>query len=269
MRTTLSSGGFFTDRTIAVTGAASGIGAATVDLLKAGGARVIGFDRQSSSAADVHVQVDLADEDSIAAAVGSVSERLDGLVNSAGVPPTAPSPLALTVNFLGTRYLAMRLLPRVSDGSAVVSIASVGGRQWREHRTAITACLDTDRLTSAVALCAAHQIIDPLGYALSKECIIVWTMQEAQRHRARSLRFNCVSPGPVDTPLWTVASSANLERGRAFLANSPRLGKPEEIAAVIAFLLTPASAWINGANIPVDGGLDAWMGLSGLGMTTA
>lgn len=256
---------FFPGRTIAVTGAASGIGAATCTLLRRHGARVVGLDRLGTSSADRHVQVDLTDAASIDAAVASLDERVDGLINSAGVPPTAPSAVALTVNFLGTRRLTARLLDRMPDGAAVVSVASVGGRQWREHPDAIAACLETANLEDAGALCTAHRIEDPLGYALSKECIIVWTMLEAQRHRARSIRFNCVSPGPVDTPLWAVAITANLERGRTFLANSPRLGKPEEIAEVAAFLLAPASRWVNGANIPVDGGLEASMCLSALG----
>lgn len=266
MTTQTSGEAIFCGRTIAVTGAASGIGAAVTSLLSKQGARVIGLDRETSSRADRHIPVDLAREESIDAAIDAVDERIDGLVNSAGVPPTTPSALALKVNFLGTRRLATRLLDRMADGAAVVSVASVGGRQWRDHQASVLACLETERLDSADALCSAQRIVDPLGYALSKECIIVWTMMQAQRQRPRSIRFNSVSPGPVDTPLWATASAANLERGRAFLANSPRLGRPEEIAAVVAFLLSPASAWINGANIPVDGGLDAWMSLRSLGL---
>jgi NAD(P)-dependent dehydrogenase (short-subunit alcohol dehydrogenase family) len=78
----------------------------------------------------------------------------------------------------------------------------------------------------------------------------------------RAVRVNCVAPGPIETPV--VARSHSAEERRAWLAHVPqaRYGEPEEVAAAVAFLLSPEASYINGHTLPVDGGFVA----AGLGI---
>jgi len=252
-----------TGKTIAVTGVASGIGAATARLLKDRGATVIGFDRhEPTTPVDAHISIDLANEQSIATAVQQASEvtngRIDALCNVAGVPPTAPPALVLQVNFLGLRAFTEAMIPHLCDGGAIVNVASLAGMGWPER---IDLCKDlfaVGRLGKADAFCAAFNINSENCYEFSKEAIIVWTMQCWNRWHDRGIRINAVSPSAVDTPILDDFMQTVAIRARATapgLNIQPTLVQPDEVAAVIAFLCSDDSRCLTGANIPVDGGL--------------
>ena len=92
------------NKTVALTGCSSGIGAETARQLKEQGARVIGFDlKEPSGNVDQYIPIDLANESSIQEAVAKCEEKIDALCNIAGVPPTLPAMVQIKVNFFGLR----------------------------------------------------------------------------------------------------------------------------------------------------------------------
>ena len=122
------------NKTLIVTGVASGIGAELARLARFQGATVIGVDRHEPQLTlDGFFQADLGDPASIDALVARLPARVDGLCNIAGVPGTAPVPAVATVNYLGLRHLTQALLPRMSAGGSIVNVASVLGAQWPQR----------------------------------------------------------------------------------------------------------------------------------------
>lgn len=120
-------------RVLVVTGASSGIGAATAAMLGDRGGQVIGLDIQPPPPGQRHVHCDLADPASISQVLTVLPASVDGLVNAAGVPGTREGELVFRVNFLGLRELTESLMPRIPAGGSVVQVASTAGSQWAQR----------------------------------------------------------------------------------------------------------------------------------------
>ena len=114
----------WSDQSIVVTGAASGIGLRVAELLVEGGARVIALDRTPPPlGVAVHMKVDLGDPDSIDVAIVALGDApIHGLCNIAGVPQMAGDMAVCRVNYLGLRHLTLRLLPQLARGAGVVGV---------------------------------------------------------------------------------------------------------------------------------------------------
>jgi len=244
----------FEGQRIAVTGAASGIGAALVAQLAAGGAEVIGLDRRPSRASR-HIELDLAEPASIDAAVAALPTALDGFASVAGLPGTHAPAAILRVNFLGPRRLTRGLRERLRHGAAVVCVSSVTAHRcdWTPAALqAVTAAADDEALERAGVGDGAA------AYELSKRLLNHWAAVNLPDLAALGLRLNLVSPGPVQTPiLGAFEESMGKSRIDAAAALAGRHGEPAELAAVIAFLLSPAASWVNGVDLKVDGGFHA------------
>ncbi len=93
------------------------------------------------------------------------------------------------------------------------------------------------------------------SYFFTKEALIVWTMMNSWTWRDRGIRMNCISPGPVETPILPDFLETLGERAEEDMRIMDRPGLTDDIAPVIAFLCSDGSAWIRGANIPCDGGM--------------
>ncbi|EED32849.1 3-oxoacyl-(acyl-carrier-protein) reductase [gamma proteobacterium NOR5-3] len=242
---------------IVVTGAASGIGLETARYLKAENAVVIGLDINEPGAhTDEYIRVDLADPDSISHAAAVIEGPVDGLCNVAGVPPTAGFELVMKVNVLGLQQLTYELIPKMSEGAAITNVASLAGAGWPgavEQVKEFQARANFDNLTD---LCGELAVDDSRSYFFAKEVLIIWTMQNRWTWREQGIRINCVSPGPVDTPILPDFLASLGERAEKDKVVS-RPGRPEDIAPLIVFMCSSGSDWIRGANIPVDGGLFA------------
>jgi NAD(P)-dependent dehydrogenase (short-subunit alcohol dehydrogenase family) len=240
---------------IVVTGAASGIGAATVARLAANGRTVIGLDRQPARDCPT-VLCDLARPETIGAAVAELPEELGGLANVAGVPGTFPAELVMRVNVLGLRHLTETVLPRLVAGSAVVNVASVAAVRDPRPRGEVAALLATPSFEAGLAWCLDHPLDAPSAYRFSKQVLIEWTLQASAAWRPRGIRVVSVSPGVVDTP---ILPDFRASMGDAAIdtatAEAGRLAEPDDIAPVIAFLLSPDAQWVNGVDIRIDGGL--------------
>ncbi|PZU12387.1 MAG: oxidoreductase [Sphingobium sp.] len=232
-----------------VTGAASGIGAALRTQLLEQGHEVIGFDIHP---ADGILRCDLADDVSIVAATGRVQAPLDGIAHVAGLPGTAPPRRIAAVNLLAVRRLTGLLLPLCTQAASISIVSSVTA-----HR-----CHWSDERSDAILAGSDQSILDlfadlegPEAYAASKRLVNRWASLAAAQLLPKAIRVNAVSPGPVETPiLKDFEESMGASRIQAAAGIVGRHGYPEEIAATLAFLLSPASSWVNGVNIACDGG---------------
>lgn len=258
------------NKTVVVTGVASGIGEQVAKLLKEEGATVIGLDRNTPSVSlDKYICYDQSSESSIEDAVNAIEDKIDILCNIAGVPPTLSADKVLEINFLGFRYLTEMMLDKMNTGGSVINLASMAGFLWQNNLDRVKALLALGNISDATRFCEEQGIVaggmDPnSSYPLAKQAVTFWSLSNVQRFVERGLRINVVSPGPVVTPILDdfVASIGEIPK-EGFLALL-RHGEAEEVARVVRFLCREESGWVNGANIPVDGGLSAWLTTGGL-----
>jgi NAD(P)-dependent dehydrogenase (short-subunit alcohol dehydrogenase family) len=247
-------------RVVAVTGSASGIGAATRAHLERGGATVIGVDVR-----DAEVVADLADAAGRAAAVEAVRRatrgRLDGLVACAGVGPhVEPWATIVAVNYFGATALLEGLRDTLAAGErpAAVAVSSNSSTLPGSDSPLVSACLAGDEHG---ARRVASELDGHRAYAGSKLALARWV-----RHRAPSsawagsgIRLNAVAPGVVRTPLLAAGLAHPLYGPaiRDFPIPTGGFGTPEQVADAVAFLLGPEAGFCCGAVLFVDGGTDA------------
>ncbi len=251
-----------TGRRVVVTGVASGIGLATARYLKDRGATIVGVDIKPSNLADEHFEVDLSDPAQIDGLVERIAPGAHGLCNVAGVPPSGPPASVLALNAKGLERLTVALAPRLADDASIVNIASSAGSGWAKRVDALRAFDEIPFETGALERFAAeHGLLEEgASYFFSKEFVITWTMRNRWRWRDRGIRVNSVSPGPIDTPALADFIDT-LGRAKRIMELMDRPGRPDEIAPVVAFLLSDESGWVRGSNIAVDGGMTSHLAL--------
>ncbi|MEN9627345.1 MAG: hypothetical protein RJA10_572 [Pseudomonadota bacterium] len=251
----------------AVTGVASGIGAALAAQLLARGCRVTGFDlRPPADAAFPCHAVDLGDLASIEPALAAAAGPFDGLCNNAGVSPRPGHEVAiLTINYFAQRSVTRTLLPRLASGASIVNMASRAGARWRDNLEQVKRLSGLDP-RDLPAFVRDERLDAARAYNLSKEALIAWTLAESEAMTARGLRINAVCPGAVATGLLSDFAAAFGEAMARNVARAGRPGRPEEIAAIAAFLLGPDSSWLRGAEVSPDGGMGAFAASDALGL---
>jgi 2-keto-3-deoxy-L-fuconate dehydrogenase len=239
-----------------VTGAASGIGAATAASLRSEGAHVVGLDinaddRNSGSILECDVSNERSVEGAVAQAVAALG-GLDILVNNAGIGAAGDvtmNPIdewqrVFDVNVFGVVRMSAACIPelRVSNHAVIVNLASIVSWTGLVNR----AC-----------------------YGASKGAVYALTLAMAADHAHEGIRVNCVCPGTIDTP-WVgriLESAADPESARASLiARQPigRLGTAEEVAAAICYLASPSAGYTTGTALQIDGGTHSFVVPGGL-----
>jgi NAD(P)-dependent dehydrogenase (short-subunit alcohol dehydrogenase family) len=246
-------------RTVLVTGAAAGIGAALARTLADSGHTVIGLDRIPCDIVGVEGLVcDLADADAIDMAISALPGKVNAIASVAGIPGTHPPTRVLAVNLLAPRRLVTGVLPRMRPGGAVVTVASVAARRNVVPPAGITALLAAQTPGDIDAWLAEYPLTGSQAYDTSKHALVRWTQLLAAELLPRGIRALSVSPGPVETGILTDFAAT---MGQAAIDGSAatvgRHARPDEIAAVISFALSDAASWVNGIDIPVEGGLFA------------
>lgn len=253
---------------IIVTGVSSGIGAETAKQLNTAGASVIGVDRNDPAVeVDAFHKADLTDESAVDALIDALKPlKADGLANIAGVPPTAPPEVVVTVNLVALKRLTLGLVDSLADNASIVNLASLAGIGWEGAVDKIKAA---DGLTHAgvAAFCAAQEITPEYSYFFSKQALVAWTHEHRWTWRDRGIRMNAVSPGPVETPILKDFLETLGERAEEDMKIMDRPGTPTDIAPVVVFLLGQGSTWLRGTNIATDGGMRAHIQASSNGLS--
>lgn len=248
---------------ILMTGASSGIGAATTELFAAAGDEVISLDVQAAPpGAHTHIHCDMSDPASIDAAVAQLEGNFDALLNIAGVPGTVPAELIMRVNTVGLKHFTEQVVGRINDSGSIVNIASIAGFNWARHLKDINELLAIDDYEQAAEWCKARDMDGNTAYHFSKECVVVYTMQLAGRDLKRGLRANSISPGPVATPLLPdfkeQAGGGQLDWVIDTIGHA---AEPVDIANVVKYLATGECAFVNGQDIVVDRGFSAGLAM--------
>ncbi|HET8604231.1 MAG TPA: SDR family oxidoreductase [Marmoricola sp.] len=245
--------------TYVVSGAASGIGRATATRLRTDGHEVIGVDLR-----DVEVCADLATAEGRAAAVAAVrqrSDRLDGVVPCAGVAGLTgtDSRLVVSVNYFGAIGLVTGLRDLLADGAAVVLLSSNSVTcqpGWSGEVAGACLAGDEERARALAGdLDAVHV------YPATKAALAYWARREGitEPWAGAGIRVNAVAPGLIATPM-TDRLREDPQLGvfaDAYPTALHRPGQPEEIAALIAFLLSADAGLLVGSVVFADGGTDA------------
>ncbi|MFL6158707.1 MAG: SDR family oxidoreductase [Marmoricola sp.] len=251
--------------TYVISGAASGIGAATRNRLEADGHRVIGIDRPGTG---VEVEADLGTPTGRTEAVRRTGELapdgIDGLVPCAGIAGfTGTDPaLLVSVNYFGAVELATGLKPLLDRrGSASVVLLASNSVTCQPGWAAdevVAALLDHDE-DAARSAAAGHEAVNL--YPVSKFALASWARREGVKPEwgGSGIRINAIAPGLIATPMTDELRKDPVFGPFADVYPNAlgRPGRPEEVAALIAFLLGPDSTLLVGTMILVDGGTDA------------
>jgi 3-oxoacyl-[acyl-carrier protein] reductase len=247
------------NKTALVTGASRGIGRATAFALAQAGARVLvhyGRSAQDAESVVAAIRSHGGRADGIRADLGSaegatllakevrsiVGERLDVLVLNAGISNSATIKdhtvedfdNLFATNVRSPFFLVQQLLPVLGEGSNIIVISSIGA-----HAVVGKPGVDSPSI---------------LAYAATKGALETLVKNWAAILGPQGIRVNAVAPGVIDTDM---SNFTKTEAGREVTLGMQalkRIGKPEDVADVVAFLASDAARWITGASIPVDGG---------------
>lgn len=252
---------------IAITGAATGIGAEVAKLLKTQGNEIIAFDIVEPSNVDTWIAADLSNMDAVAAAAVQIDGPIDVLINNAGLPPREGNQVALlALNVFGLRAMTRAMLPKLAKGARIVNTASRAGLMWRENIEQVQSLLALNDPDALAGFVAEHRIDPTRAYNLSKEAVIAYTKGLTKSLVARDIRANSVSPAPVSTGILDDFMAALGDRAASALSLPGRAATPQEVAEVIVFMASPTSSWIKGHDILVDGGVSAMVTAAELGL---
>jgi len=244
-------------QTIALTGGASGIGAAVLERLAEQGCEVYVLDQMApEEPSSTHIRCDLTDEASINNALTKLPAELTSVINVAGVASLPDERRTVAINFLAPRMLTEQLLPRIIHGGSVVNVASTAGWKWREFKDDLQGLMDTADFSSGVTWLGEHpDLWRDAPYHFSKRCAVAYTYRATQLALPYGVRVNCVNPGVTQTALSP--AFRELVGDKLYDWGIEQIGRPaqpSEIADVIEFLAIGNCGWLNGQELVVDGG---------------
>jgi 3-oxoacyl-[acyl-carrier protein] reductase len=246
-------------KTALVTGASRGIGRATASALANAGAHVLvhyGRSTQDAESLVAGIRSKAGRANAIRADLGTpegptllakevrsiVGERLDVLVSNAGISKagTIKDHTAedfdnlFATNVRSPFFLVQQLLPVLGEGSNIIVISSIGA-----HAVVGKPGLDNPSI---------------LAYAATKGALETLVKNWAAILGPRGIRVNAVAPGVIDTDMSNLTKTEVGREATLGMQALKRIGKPEDVADVVAFLVSDKARWISGASIPVDGG---------------
>jgi NAD(P)-dependent dehydrogenase (short-subunit alcohol dehydrogenase family) len=235
------------DKVCVITGAASGIGAATARRFREEGARVVGVDLQRAEDVDLAIEADVTEEQAVRDLYGAAREafgRIDVLFNNAGVSPDDDT------SVLDTSLEAWQRVQRVNLES--VFLCCKHGIPHLLDNAAGGSVINTASFV-AVMGAATSQI----SYTASKGGVLALSRELGVEFARRGVRVNALCPGPVDTPLLRELFSKDPAQAERRLVHVPmgRFARVEEIANAVVFLASDESSFVTAAEFLVDGGI--------------
>jgi NAD(P)-dependent dehydrogenase (short-subunit alcohol dehydrogenase family) len=242
---------------VIVTGAASGMGAATAQILVDLGAEVHTIDIKKPEVTGLasFSQCDLREPAQIDETIAKIGKIVNALFNCAGVPNTFPDLDVMLVNFCGLRQVTESVIPLMIEGSSIASIASTAGIGWTANMDLLFRLIMTPDFAGARAWCEEHPKDLKNAYGLSKEAINAYTAFRSFNLAHDGIRINCVNPGPTDTPMMPEFEKAV---GKKYMDDFPvplgRHAVAEEQAWPMVFLNSPRSSFVTGSQFDCDGG---------------
>lgn len=227
------------DKVAIVTGGSSGMGLAISQELKAKGIKVIIFDIQRPPEGFDYYCVDIREDEQIMSALNNIP-KVDILINNAGI--------------YFERYLEDTSNEEI-DRMVDINIKGT----YRMSRNVLSKMKETKGCIVTIASCLGQvpELTSPL-YCTTKAGLIMLTKCLAQQYADIGIRINCVLPGPIDTPL--LQSSFPDKEAEIRCANRiplKRIGKAEDVAHMVAFLISDEASYITGGAFPVDGGVSS------------
>jgi NAD(P)-dependent dehydrogenase (short-subunit alcohol dehydrogenase family) len=239
---------------VLVVGGATGMGAAAAELARDAGGEVVVMDFADVKLAGVKaIHLNLAEKDSIDAAVDECGGPVHALMNCAGVADGTPG--IEKINFAGHRHLIERMLAggMLPRGSAIGFISSAAGLGWEASWDQVKEYLDTPDFDSASAWANEHGWAD---YFHSKQAVCGYVARQAYAFlKDHGIRINAICPGPTDTPLARANEEMWLGFGADYRAEvGIEASTPLEQAYALVFLCSNAGAAISGITLISDVG---------------
>lgn len=248
----------YRDASVVVTGAASGMGAATAQVLVDLGARVTAIDlKPTEVAVSRALEVDLRDRAAIDRAVASISAPVHALFSCAGLPGPPFSELdTMLVNWVGARHLAQGLVPKMPPGSSITAISSSAAVGWQDQMATIGELLATEGFDEAVEWLLGHEDAwSWSGYLFSKWVVDGWVGWWYPDLAPAGIRINCINPGPTDTAMMPAFHDfASKEVVDQAIGPIGRYARAEEQAWPMVVLGSPRMSYVAGEVVAVDGG---------------
>jgi NAD(P)-dependent dehydrogenase (short-subunit alcohol dehydrogenase family) len=245
----MDSGGRLSGRVCVVTGASGGIGAATVELFGAEGAKVAGIDLREGAPGELALQADVTSEEQVRAALERVRSefgRIDVLFNNAGISPE-------------------------DDGSAIETTLEAWERVQHVNLRSVFLCckhgiphlLENDGplrgsvINTASFVAVMGAATSQISYTASKGGVLALSRELGVEFARRGVRVNALCPGPIDTPLLRELFAKDPEKAARRLVHVPmgRFGRPDEIAKGALFLASDDSSYVTASTFMIDGGL--------------
>jgi len=237
-----------------VVGGATGMGAATAELVQDLGAEVVVMDYAPVTLAGAKaISLDLRDKDGIDAALEECGGPIDALFSCAGAADGTPG--IEKINFIGHRHLIETAIAKgyLGRGSAIGMISSTAGLAWRTNMDLVKEYLATPDFDSAVAWIEAHP--GRADYMFSKMAINTYVAMKAFEFLKQGIRINAILPGPTDTPLARSQEDLWLGFGSDYRGDAGiEASRPDQQAGPLAFLCSDAANYVSGEVMIVDAG---------------
>lgn len=260
----------YNNKICVVTGAASGIGKATVDLLLELGAKVYALDivKTPLTGVEKYIEVDLSDKDSIDKAMEQVPTHIDSFFGVAGLSGARTNYYkTFTVNYIANKYITEEYLKnRMTYGGCISYVTSTGGLYWEKYAHEyenFTKAKTWDEMITALHKQAKENTLGLMAYPLSKRALNYYMSELAIELGPKKTRVNALLPGSTDTGM---KEEFEVEAGGkdALIAETGtalRLAEPEEMAYPLIFLNSDMASFITGLPLIVDSGTNAMVNL--------